>query len=555
MINKRYILGIVGLGLFAHGLLLFTDYSIWDGWWIEAFIRNPNEWAVFERIFSEAGRKLDLLWYLPLLGSGSCVVISKVISVVAWILSAVFVFCLLMQTGILRRNEAFAVAAVAVTLPLYDVLGDLNSLSFSLPIPFFYCGWLLVLHSTKVAGWRRVCAGLGSVPFFAIGFTLPSTLVLFCAFWVLWVFLSAARDASQGLSCSSILKSAARKSPWLAVPVAFWLGKQMFSPTHGYNVSYNAIAFEVQRFAEVYWSLAQLLYRVPLDLLTKHPFAVVVSVIVSAIAVLVLLRAEGRSDIELDDRTGERLIVSGFFLLAATAFPYAAVNQPFAPEGWWTRCNVLLNLPVALLTVGTTLWMQQLLFRGRPRTVLLPLTFVIVVGSVANNINYLAYQGFGAKQEAFAGVLNSVIVDKRPRLVQLRDYFPVDETIPWYPPFIWSSIAANGKALPSAFVVETTRMVPDQVVLTSEQGQQRNVPFLAISESDAQAMLMSTGLPFAFDIPSDSRGQILLAIEPAQVEVNGILLGVQYLKVKWFYPSDLSSFLASLVTYQARVFE
>ena len=91
---------IVAVGIAAHGLLLLTDYVIWDGWWIQAFLQNPSDWSNFQRIFSEAGRNLDVVWYLPLLGQSACVVISKFVSVLCWLLSGVLVYQLMLAMAV-----------------------------------------------------------------------------------------------------------------------------------------------------------------------------------------------------------------------------------------------------------------------------------------------------------------------------------------------------------------------------------------------------------------------------------------------------------------------
>lgn len=541
---------IVAVGIAAHGLLLLTDYVIWDGWWIQAFLQNPSDWSNFQRIFSEAGRNLDVVWYLPLLGQSACVVISKFVSVLCWLLSGVLVYQLMLAMAVFDRQQAFMVAALGVTLPLYDVLGDLNSLSFTVPVPLFYAGWLSLIASENHRGSRAFVLRVLSALLFLASFTLPSLLVLFYAILAIWALVLVGRRIDVAASSTECVRRFWYMAPFALLPVVFWVVKGALSPAHGQNASYNAVSLNGRQFIEVYWSLVQTLYQTAVNLAFEHTWIVIVAVVGAVICGVVLKAGNCASDGRSSSPSGPAFIGAGVFLLGVVAFPYAAVNQPFAAEGWWTRCNILLNYPTALVIVGTIVWWQSSFFPEKPRAAFIPFVALILAGIGANTVNYASYQALGAKQLAVQDILAKTIREQRPTVLQVRDYFAIEGTINWYPPAIWSFIAAGGKTRLSTFVLDTRSVAEDQ--MAQKDGHvQVSIPFLNVGGADLQAMLSETRLPFVFEVPALENRQTLVVFQAAKPASSSALLGLDYLKTKFFSPETLPAFLDGLVVHQS----
>lgn len=537
---------ILALGMAAHGLLLFTDYVIWDGWWIQAFLRRPDDWDNFYRIFSEAGRNLDIIWYFPLLGQSACVSISKSLSVLCWIAAAVLVFWLLLCMRVCSKKQAFMIAALGVTLPLYDVLGDLNSLSFTIPVPLFYAGWLLLVVADKFRGWRAILLQAISAVLFLASFTLPSLLVLFYAVLALWILKLTQRELNWSSFWRAYAKQLWQKAPFLILPLSFWLIKGKLWPAHGVNASYNSVVFDGRQFVEVYWSLVQTLFRVPVNLVYQHAWLAITAVVIAVVSSLVLRPTCLLKNDSASDSKGMPLALVGLILLVACAFPYAMVHQPFAADGWWTRCNVLLNFPVALLVVGALTWLQDAFFRGSKEVLLLPGRALVCAGIGANILNYASYQGFGAKQLAVQRVLVKVEQEFHPRIIQLRDYWQIQGTIPWYPPSIWSFIAADGKTCLQSFVVDTRMFAADQIVQSADGQASISVPFPTIADDSLSEMVVATLMPYLYRISADRHRQVLVVIPPGSTGGTSANIGLDYLRLKYFEPEKLANFVTQL---------
>jgi hypothetical protein len=233
----------------------------------------------------------------------------------------------------------------------------------------------------------------------------------------------------------------------------------------------------------------------------------------------------------------------GLFLLLAAAFPYIAVGQQLASEGWLTRNCILCPLPVAMIACGLMMAVNEWWLPQFPRAWLSGVAGLAVLGAGSCWTNYLSYQALGAKQLSIRAGLSAAIDDTNAVVVQLRDYTPVPGTILYYPPIIWTFIAHKGEGLPKAFVFETATFAPDMIQPGPDGSSQRMVPQITVRSETLEQAITDTTMPYALEGVPRRGTQILVAAEPGYVGVRPSDLGLRYLLLSWLDTKRLPEFV------------
>ena len=546
-------LGLVVLaGLAAHGLLFFTDHVIWDGWWYAADLSRPEGPTSMARLFHEVGRPLDMLFYLPFRHRGDSVILAKWLGVAAWIGSAVFMEIVMVRLGRMPAAVATAIAVLAVTAPVFDLLGELALWMNTACVFLFWLAWVLVTLMKDANGWRRIALRISAIAVFFISFDLNSQLVMFYA---VAAFLFALRLPALDVRTlrDRLPRAAVRHADFLALPVVFWLWKTFFTATSGFYSGYNKPSIDPLALSSGYASMAMNLVVLGLLELFASPNWIAAAIAVG-VAVAVATTRWNASAVGVMaplPARGAWFAGMGGMLLVAAAFPYIAVGQNLASEGWLTRNGILCSLPVALLFMGAAVGANRMFLPGRPVAWMIGVCVIAVLCIGNCQRNYLALQGFGAKQRSIQDKLRGAVAGSRVCVIQLRDYYQIPATIPFYPPLIWTSIAGGGKPSPETFVIETASQFPDQIARDVNGEQRRVVPQLPLSSADVDQAITQTTMPYALQLVPRTGPQKLVTIMPGKHGNDGVSLGILYLWLKWFDRAKVGEFLESLTESQA----
>lgn len=528
-------------GILSHGLLPFTDYVLWDGWWCTAELARNDGTPVMRRMFSEVGRPLDIVFYwIANIFPGGPTLWSKILSVSAWITSCVCMGAVLRRLAGVEAGVANAVAILAVCVPTFDLLGELTLWMNTACVMLFWLGWLLSTYLELLHGWKAVAARLLALVLFFISFNLNSNLVLFYALGAMFIGLRS-WTPNRAEAARRSLSFAARHADFIVAPIIFWLCKSYLTPTSGYYAEgYNQPSLEPARFVNGYLTMAtNFLITGFMELFASPAWVgVVAATLVGGVVGNRRCYPEATAGLSA---YGRPLILWGLVILAAAAFPYLAVNQQLASEGWLNRNAILCNFPLAVICVGILIAGCRIappvcmghLFIG------VIATAVLFAGN--SNRNYLALQAFGAKQRSVQRKLMSAIKEHGPSVVQLRDYFFLPGTIAYYPPAIWTFMA-SGTAYPSAFVIDTRAIAPDQIVRNSLGQMETVIPQLTPNSKQIEDAIESTTMPYAMKGIARSGPQILFPILPGQLGSDSVKLGLQYLLLKAFRSSKAIEF-------------
>jgi hypothetical protein len=543
---------IVAAGLVAHGVVLLTDYVLWDGWWYAADLARPDGPAVMARLFQEVGRPIDMWFYEPLRWSGGDPVVwAKWLGAAAWIASAVCIATVLRRLARLHASVATAVGLLVVTLPIFDLLGELALWMNTACVLLFWLAWVIVSRLPHLPRWPALAARFAALALFFVSFNLNSNLVMFYAVAVAIAGLRLP-DLRPATLRARLTAAMPCHADFLALPVVFWLWKTWFTPTSGfYATGYNQPSLAPDRLASGYLGMARDFVLRGVMGFFWSPTWIAFALILAVAAMLAMRRSPFRQQFaDAPHDGGLRLMGWGAFLLAAAAFPYVAVGQGLATEGWLTRNCILCPLPVALMVVGGLLSVNRWWLRGFPTAWFAGVVAIVVLGVGGCLHNYLVYQALGAKCLAVRAKLSMVIRDSSPAMIQLRDYCPIPRTIPYYPPVIWTFIANDELEPPRTFVIETALLAPD-VLQPGPDGQPRRVvPIIPMRPTSLDEAITNTTMPYALERVPRKGPQLLASIGPGYgLAANGDL-GQRYIAIKWLEPAVLTRFIDGFITLE-----
>lgn len=552
---------LLAFGVLAHGLLVLTDYQLWDAWWIWRGVTLEAEFPKLLAFNAEWARPLDLwLYWVPFAKvfgwTEAGVVAAKVFGVVCWVGAGPMVYCWMRRGLGTDVVTSFSVCLLAVCLPLFDVIGDITFAMYACSFFLFWAGCALfaahyadsslspqpsLVKSTAVRG--------GCLLLFFLAFNLNSLLPFFYA--VAGAVLLFRCRFAPGAWIRGGLYALRRWPDFALFPVAYFLAKNHWFPQSGHYSDYNRPSMEPQRLIDGLASFA-LFLRDEVAFAVGSNFGVVFALFLAVFVVFLLSRNKKWAETWLTpEETGDgKLIIAGLGLLVAAWFPYASVGQDFASEGYASRNTILMGVPLGMIIFGIGRPVITSLCRARSWLVAGGLSLVVSLAIFANIRTYLGLQAFGAKQESVVRALERHKSEVNPTLIQLRDYFPLPHSINYYPPSIWTLLLARSEASATTFVVDTRPFAPDGVVTNADGSRSLQVPVIPIDSNGLFQLKESTTMPsFMSEIPQTGT-QVLAVVSPGSLGTDPQMIGIKYLVTRLFARSRLDQFINSLAIVQ-----
>ena len=548
-----HILAIVFAGLFAHGLLLLTDYRLWDGWEYALWLSDPDQLPYLTRLFSEIGRPLDGVYWMPFAGLRYPHIVAKAAGVSVWIVHAILIFECLRRPWALRPAGALAVAMLCVSCPVFRPLGELSLWMNTAAVAMFWTALYVALlahesESLKVRIALRATA-LATL-FFALN--LNSLLVYF--YGLIAAFFSYAYLHHGHTATTSSAKRLVRAYPDLCIlPVVFWGWKTLFTPSYGAYASYNQPSLSLPVLANGYAVFGtNLIFPLIVDVASRPVVLIGTSAFIAAVTYKVgtdtLLNKLGlRGDVP---QSLTPYLCSAGFLLVAASFPYIAVGQVLADDAWLGRNNILTPLGLSLLVTGILIKVCNVVFPSAPKLWFPGVVVVCVAWGAASAVGYARLQAFGAKQLAIQGHLQRAIDEQSPAVIQLRDYVSLRSGISYYPPIIWTALAACCDRLPKTLVFDSRPFAPDKIVQTSAGDPSLEVGVLNLNAQDVEALIRQSTVEYALgEIPRTGRHLLMTISRPFDPRSEA-RLGFEYLKSRWLEADQGAAFIQAFLQSQ-----
>lgn len=558
---------IFAVGLCCYGLILFTNYVIWDGWWYAHIIKNRSENAFLYRILKEIGRPQDILYFAPFFLTDNIVFLGKILGVCGWILASVFQYLFFCKGLKLPWQKSLTIALIGLACPIFTFWGEMTYTMYVFSVMFFWMGWALTaerMHLFDNAGKDNFVARILAVVVFVLSFELNSNIAHLYGVFVLVAIFRAKLMCLEEFKIS-LLKILARYGELLVLPTLYWILKVTITPTGGYYANYNKVDLNIKNIVAGYGVLVGNAAGYLHDFLSQ---TFIPAAIVTCIAGFLVIRKntalEKFASSAMESGNG-RLAVGGVFLTVCAPFSYLAVGQIVGFGGWEARNTILLNVPVAMVLVAVLSAITNLLFWKRPQFFAVASLYIVISGMILCNLITLRWQAFGAKQEAIQMVLrefvrgnndqipgsNGIAYTNSPRpvnVINLRDYFNIPYTIGFYPPIIWTYLVAEDSSEPTVFVFETTRFIPDTIGKNPDGTQSRKINLFNVGSSDLWSLKEDTQEPYALTkIPLEGT-TATFAVLPGKSGDNGALIGFKYLLTRFFEPDSLKTFVLSVAT-------
>jgi len=556
--HHLHILAVVLAGLWAHGLLLLTDYRLWDGWEYALWLGDPRQLPYLHRLFSEIGRPLDGLFWRPFVGLQNPHVVAKVAGVTAWIAHAVLMFECLRRPWALGPTAALAVAMLSVTCPVFRPLGELSLWMNTAAVAIFWAAMYFVLlcHESDSRTARFAFRGMALVALF-LAINLNSLLVFF---YGVAVALFMGRVSQNGLP-AAFAKAAAvmRRYPdILLLPVLFWFWKSWLTPAYGPYAHYNRPTLDLLAWARGYLVLVMhFLAPVVLEPFTKP--GVIAASGLATVVVFVRLSAYPtfREAFGVHGLSMRPTVcaAAGVVLLLAASFPYICVGQVLADEPWLARNNILTPLPLSLLAVSIAVLLAAKIAPSRPTVWFAGCLAICGLWGASSVAGYLRLQAFGVKQLAIRAHMRELIKERIPAVIQFRDYAAIKGGIPYYPPLIWTAMAACCDQSPKTLVFDSRIAVPDQQIRNQDGTTDIAMGTLQLSTGDVQRIIEDTTTAYALEEIPRRGGQLLLAALPSAIMENPERLAVEYLLRRWESKADVEDWVRKIVEVKVQEIE
>lgn len=539
---------IAAAALLAHGVLPFTDHVLWDGWiCLKLFTRGDGLEPMW-RLYQEAGRPLDYFIYRLLFLMPAPVAVAKGAAVLAWALCGWLQCIVLVNAGGLRPAMARWVSALAVVLPVFDVLGDVTFWTHGVELVAFWLAVVLVVRGRPAGSMPRVAWRIAIWGLFIVAFNLNSLLLFFHALWLaLWLMRTDGKPLTETLR-DGIVRL--RGSIDLALlPMVFWTAKLVFTPTHGGYADYNRIDTDVGRLMAGCGRTLHgfLLPEIMQAVRTPGAAWAAGAGLLAAIAFVVIGKRRGRSAVSWDCRPWSQLLAPSVLLFAAAVLPYLLVGQDLVSHGWAARNCILTPLPLALGLAGIAALIESRLpSRGGGIAPCL-LAVLLAAAALAAARSHLTLQALGAKHRSIQNGLRGVIAREAPTMIQLRDYFEIPGTIPRYPPLIWTLMAAPDGAAPSTLVFDTVQVADHEETIGPDGEVRISFPNVPVSRSDMREILKGTSMPAVLNAIPDHGGQVLFVVSTGDAGADGVAIGLDYLRCKWIDQDRMAGFLNGLI--------
>lgn len=399
---------VVSVGI-THGLVLLNDGIYWDDWLTYTDLVQ-RDWSTLGKLASERGGiPQDFAYwgsfaFFPGITEGWKLVVFIFICT-----SAILIFKLGVNSGLLTRSQAFWVGLLATIYPAFQTWILLGTSQYIVYYTLFLAGWLFALKALSAPDRQWLWWPL-AFTMFLVAFRLNSLLVLHFGFLTL---LIVARRGSWSLSRSRIVVLIGL----LVLPFTYWLVSGLFK-SYGLYAHYNAFALipaSLVSSAQQFWTYSVLHVNLQSFLTAGWQFLPWTLVLITA-GVVVFPSLDGPS------RSGLALSGCGLVGLMLGSLPYVLVGDSPA-DGWRSRHALLIGLPMAMVVVGalTVLSANGTVSANAAKVVII----LISVGYAMSTVNtYVAWEYRAIKDRAVMSKLAADPTARNSSVFWIDDEFP-----------------------------------------------------------------------------------------------------------------------------------
>ena len=410
---------LLGTGLLGHGMLLLTDGSYVDGWFLEYLIRL-EKWDVVRDFWVLHGYPVHF-WLQRWIGHASVFTL-RTISFACILLIALFQYKILIRFTPLTEKQSLFLAAFALLWPFYHLLvWSVFAPGMIFPV-LFHAGWYnyLCLKEKK----RHPILFLPSVLAIFLSFNYPVYLTYHLAFLLLYSLGSA--EWRPHLQLKSLTKQFLTflKRNWIMtlLPFAFFVLKNIFYPV---SIPYNNIRLlSLTTLESILKNILRNITEPVLSIVYSLPtfwFVLVPGIIVSSLLAVKFLKTSE----SISKQMISGIILVGSILIITLSITYGLVWKTVKLMSVKSRYAFVANLGYGLLLLGGLHWFFNKYWNEK-RTLIQPILTIILVAMILVDINlYSMWQARWARTASIIHNLKTKTPIPNASIYFLKDNFPL----------------------------------------------------------------------------------------------------------------------------------
>ncbi len=355
---------------FSHGLVAFSVNGIWWDDWVLFY--NSEETIL--NIFTEAGSFPPYIGNLHVLLTSLGPVYYRAITFVCFYFSSLNFLVLIKRYIRCSEQHALLFTILFTVLPFNLARIAAIDLPYTISLTLFLFAWRIYPKNLIL-----------SLPIFFVSYATQSLLL----FMMVVFLIELSAKAKSKITKRELFEL----SSLLALPVLFWLVKNIFFKPYGAYEGYNQnISFENILTPAKITIIDFLNFRTSLPL----------NLILFLFAYLILRRINIK-DLLLEERI--KYGVFGLFTLAVGVLPYLLVGLPPTFKDWNSRLQLLMPFGASLI-IGV-------IVIGRTKIHKIALAIVFSISLSFTSMNYLAYSEDWDKQTGIIeGIKKSPVIDE-----------------------------------------------------------------------------------------------------------------------------------------------
>lgn len=343
-INSLNIIKLGMLYLLCNLFVLINYQGIyWDDW----TLYNVETQAMLHQ-FDMSGAKYFGYFHKYLLSVGNGVFLYRVLMLLTYFMTGVFLYKILQHQFVRDSNSAFYISAIYLSIPFNTAKIALINVPAIFCLFFFSLAFFLFCRSVHVQ--NNLYVRLIILVLFFISFLLNSLLVFYAIVLIYIIYFEyithgIKREKDDLMKLIKIVL--VNYLDFILLPFAFYFYKSVYMVQYDIYSNYNIISFDFHR-----------IYNLILDSIVTSPYELIVmsfgtsmSLVYITIIIAVLIFPIIKEKYPSSDSRSlyYKVLFFGIVAYILAVLPYAVVNKLPQFSGWESRHQVLMSFSVSFI--------------------------------------------------------------------------------------------------------------------------------------------------------------------------------------------------------------
>lgn len=381
---KRGIFKLIAIYFMSSFWLLFVSGQWWDDWGIWT-----NTLDGLRSMYLEAGSPWSIInttsvMWLPNWGY-------RVVVFLLYLITSLLFYEILCQIDFINEEDAFWIAAIAMTVPVNDARVTLICYGYSLSLPLFMLCFYIITRLKDVSGGKRMALRIISLLCLLYSYTTESLLVFTGLIW-LYLFYLVWKENVNAYLAKKLITFIRLYWDYFFLPFVFFIVKGIFFKPYGNYEGYNSVTLKSLLISILFSPLSCL--KTGLYMLRSYFWQIGLASILVIIAVIVIYLFVRSSQMKNESvannfRQNIIMLLLGCVVFYAGIFAYIVVRGGGAlrTTGVGSRDMLLAGFGIGMMVI----YFMRIIPVRKTFQNLIPI-LMIVLGIFHFNEWYLNYQ-------------------------------------------------------------------------------------------------------------------------------------------------------------------